>query len=136
MIGAEVAARLPLLRQQAESLMVDTCTITRSAGNGTLNTTTGQYTPPTPTTVYTGKCRVKANSRFDHVIQFGEQPVSLYRFTVSIPMSATTVLVDDIITINTSALDPAMPNLRLRVREPEFGSQVTARRIGCELNAG
>ena len=138
MIGAEIAAALPQLRAEAESLMRDTCMITRIDPDGTpvFNSDTGLYVDPLPLTVYTGKCRVKGNARFDHVVQAGGQPVTLYRFAVSVPVGSITFKVDDIVHVTASALDPAMVGLNLRVRQPEFGSQITARRLGCEENAG
>ncbi len=116
--------------------MFDACTITRASTTPpVLNQSTGQYDHPAQVTVYSGKCRVKGNARNDHVREAGDQPLTFYRFTVSVPMSATVFEVDDTVHITSSALDPALAGVRMRVREPEFGSQITARRLGCEVNA-
>jgi hypothetical protein len=124
-------------RRAADGLMTDTCTITRGNPNpGPFDTVTGTYSTPAATVIYTGKCRARGSARFDKVVDAGGQPITLYRFTVSLPVDGTVFHVDDIVLLTSSALDPALAGLLLRVREPEFGSQITARRLGCEVNAG
>ncbi len=137
-IGPVIAATLPYLQAQAISMMGDRCTVTRRDPNGkpVLNPVTGTLSGPLPLTVYTGICRVTAKTRFDKVVAAGGEPVTLYRFIVSVPIQDVAFEVDDIVHIDASAFDPAMVGLELRVRQPEFGSQITARRLGCELNAG
>jgi hypothetical protein len=136
-IGPILASTMPYLRTQAESMMGETCTITRTnPAPGPFDPVTGMYATPTPLTVYSGPCRVKGNVRADRIVHAGEQPVTLYRFTVSVPVGSTVFEVDDTVHVTASALDPGMAGLNLRVREPEYGSQITARRLGCELNAG
>jgi hypothetical protein len=117
--------------------MFDACIITRASTNApVLNETTGAYTAAAATTLYTGACRVKPRDNADQVVDAGGQAVSLFPYVVSVPVSAVAYAVDDIVTITASALDPAMIGLSLRVRQPNLGSQVTARRLGCEVNAG
>lgn len=125
-------------RAAAEALMVDTCTITRSATRGTFNETTLQYDSPTTTSLYTGKCRVKpaGGQVSDRVVQFGEQAVSLWPFQVSVPISVENLAVDDLVTITASSLDPDLVGTVLRVRDVTQGTHITARRLGCEVNAG
>jgi hypothetical protein len=137
-IGPIIGATLPYLRGQAGSMMFETCLITRLDPTAVpvMDQTTGVYTTPPPAIVYSGPCRVKGNTRFDKVVEAGEQPITHYRFTVSVPVTSVTFQVDDTVHVTSSQLDPAMAGLTLRVREPEFGSQITARRLGCELNAG
>jgi hypothetical protein len=134
-IGEEVSARLPLLRAQAESLMQDACTITRTTAGTTFNETTGQYDAGSTSTLYTGKCRVKPRDNADRVVQFGERAVSFWPYIVSVPMSVTTVELNDVITITASALDASLVGLKLRVREVLAGSHLTARRLSCEVDA-
>src|SRR5213075_776715 len=52
-LGEAMSAALPLLQGQAESMMTDTCTITRP-GTPVFNASTGTYATPS-TTIYTGK---------------------------------------------------------------------------------
>lgn len=124
-------------RAAAEALMVDACTITRVTPGTVFNETTGQYddTPP-PTTVYTGKCRVKPRDNADRVVQYGQEAVSLWPYIVSIPMAESGVELDDIVTVTASALDTALVGAGFRVRQVLAGSHLTARRLGCERNAG
>lgn len=124
-------------RAAAEALMVDQCTITRaSTAEPVFNEETGGYAPGAPTTVYEGPCRVKPRDNVDRVVQAGEQPISLWPYLVSVPMSTLDVQLDDRITITLAALDPALLGLALRVRQVLKGSHITARRLGCESNEG
>lgn len=115
-------------RAAAESLMVDACAVTRP-GAQTLNETTGVLTTAT-TAVYAGKCRVKAETS-DTQTAAGDRATMIRRFTVSLPMAVTTVAVDDVVTITTSALDAGLPGMVLVVNGAAAGSQVTARRLAC-----
>ena len=54
----DVTRVLPELRAEAEALMVDACTVT-GPGAPSWNDTTGTYTPGSPVTAYSGKCRVQ-----------------------------------------------------------------------------
>jgi hypothetical protein len=124
-------------RRAAEGLQSDRCTITRASTSAPVfNETTGTYTPAAPTTLYTGACRVKPRDNADRVVDAGGRAVSLYPYVVSVPVSAVAYAVDDIVTVTVSALDPALAGLVLRVRQPNVGSQVTARRLGCEVDGG
>lgn len=112
----------------AESLMTDVCTITRTIGR-TFDETTNTYTPTT-TPVYSGKCRVKPANTVSRDVQAGEQQVSLWPFAVSIPVSVTTELDDDV-TVTASA-DASLVGRTLRVRSVARGTYLTARRLDCE----
>lgn len=123
-------------RTAALALMVDTCTITRVTPGTVFNEATGQYDAATVTTIYTGACRVKPRDNADRVVQYGQEAVSFWPFIVSVPMTVTTVDLDDLVTITASSLDPALVGLVLRVREVLSGSHLTARRMSCESNEG
>lgn len=128
--AADVAERGQIL---AESLMVDACTITRGgSGAPTFNSTTGTYTPPAGSTVYTGACRVKPSALSGNTtVQAGEREVSLWPFAVSVPVSVTDVDLNDLVTITASA-DASLVGRELRVRSVARGTFVTARRLDCE----
>lgn len=112
--------------------MVDECTITRAGvGAPVFDPATGTYTDPAPTTQYQGKCRVKPRDLVDRVVQAGDQPTSIWPYLVSIPFGAADVTVDDVITITASA-DPTLVDRELRVRSATRGTNITARRLGCE----
>lgn len=140
MIGPAITAALPFIQSQAESLMTDEVTFTRAAGTPTFDPSTGSYTTPTPMVVYSGKCRISGHkTRFDRVYEAGAEPVSTMRIYVDLPVAADyDAAVDDIGTV-TASLDPRAVGQKLRVRQPQYGSQMSARHLGCEwteLNAG
>lgn len=123
-------------RRAAEALMTDTCTITRGVGGPVFDPGLGEYVAGAGEQLYSGRCRVRPRDNADQVVEAGGQNVSLFPYVVSVPVSSTAFDVDDLVTVTASALDPALPGLVLRVRQVNIGSQVTARRIGCELDAG
>jgi hypothetical protein len=123
-------------RAEAERLMVDWCTINRPSSGGSFSAITGQWTPSAGTLVYEGKCRVKPRDNADRVVQFGQEATTLLPYVVSIPMVATGVKVDDVITVTDCDLDPDVLTKTLRVRQTLAGSHLTARRLSCEVNEG
>lgn len=123
-------------RTAASALMVDACTITRGQGATVLDPNTGEYVTTPGPTVYSGPCRVKPNNPADQVVDAGGQAVTLLPFIVSVPVTATVYKIDDRVTITVSALDPALVGTVLRVRQTFAGSHITARRLGCEVDAG
>jgi hypothetical protein len=116
-------------RAAAERLMVDTCTITRVTG-GSSDPETGVRTETT-TAVYTGKCRVqqrpivRAGGRHD----VGEASVVDVNYTLQLPMSVTTVLVEDRAVVTASALDPALVGRAFRVASQAAKTHATMRRF-------
>ena len=117
----------------AEQTMTDTCIITR-AGDPTYNPSTLAYTTPS-TTVYSGKCRVKPQNVMDRQVQAGERAVQIWPYVVSVPMSVTGVQVDDVVTVTASA-DADLEGQVLVVKDVTRGTNVTARRLGCEDQNG
>lgn len=116
----------------AEQLMVDSCTITRAGARGSFDSTTGTYSAAAADTRYTGKCRVKPSAlSANQAVQAGERAVSLWPFTVSVPIAVDNVELDDIVTVTASA-DPSLVGHRLRVRSIARGTYLTARRLDCE----
>ena len=123
-------------RAAAEALMSDACTVTRGTATQTFDPATGEYVTTPGAQVYSGPCRVKPRDNTDRVVEAGGQAVSLFPFVVSVPISATTFEVDDVVTVTASQLDPAMVGLVLRVKQIATGSHLTARRLGAEVDAG
>ena len=116
-------------RRIAQRLMQDTCTISRPGTTRTFNPATNSYST-TPTVVYSGRCRVKPQPTTDTVSNVGEQAISRWPYTVSVPTAALPQLDDQVLI--TASDDPALANLKLRVRTVVKGTNVTARRLGCE----
>ena len=133
-IGGAIAGALPLLRRQAESMMVDTCTITRASGPPTFDAVTGVYTDPTPTTVYTGKCRVRTRSLGflrNREVEAGERETVIWPYMVMVPVTDADVQVLDKVTV-TASQDPALVGVTLRVRTAQLATNATARKLDCE----
>lgn len=116
-------------RAAAESLMVDTCTVTRLAGEVT-NEDTGVVTPTT-STVYTGRCRVQQSQlgADSTPADPGEAYVRVVAFEVQLPMSVVGVRVQDVITITASPLDPDLVGRAFNVLGLAHKTHATARRI-------
>jgi hypothetical protein len=81
-------------RAAAERLMLDTCTIQRTASL-TTDPDTGVVTP-TYTTVYTGKCKVQQQSPASAPTVVGEASVFVGQLELNLPMSVTGVQPDDL----------------------------------------
>jgi hypothetical protein len=132
-LGSEIAGALPFLRESAESMMVDACTITRVSGAPVFDSATGTYTDPAPTTVYTGECRVRTRGKFlrDKTVQAGEADTYIWPYIVSVPVSVTTVNLLDIVTV-TASRDPALVGAVMRVQIESLSTNGTARKLDCE----
>lgn len=125
---------LPILvaagRARADSIMSDTCTITRKTTTFT-DPDTGVRTQTT-TTLYTGKCRVKQNSASASASEPGEALSLLLTLTVQVPMSVTGVEPDDIVTVTASQMDPDLVGRKFAVKDLAHSSHTTARRLGVQ----
>lgn len=114
--------------------MLDTCTIDLPLAGQVYDPATDFYITPS-TELYFGRCRVKAVDNADQVVDAGAEVVSLWPFEVLVPMSVVGLVRDAVVTVRTSALDPELVGLRLRIRAVGQGTFVTARRLGCEVQA-
>jgi hypothetical protein len=132
-LAGEIAATLPALRAAAERRMVDSCTITHpAAGLGTFDDDTHTYAPPTETPVYAGRCRVQTRDGLVAADRnVGERQITVLRFEVHVPLVATGIAVDDLVTI-TAARDPDLVGRRFRVTASHAKTDATARRLQCE----
>ncbi len=130
-LGAVTAGRAAAL-----GLMVDTCRITRGTPTSVFDPETGEYVTTPGEEIYAGPCRVKPRDNTDTVVDAAGDAVTLLPYIVSVPVDATEYLVDDLITVTASVLDPTLVGAELRVKQPLLGSLLTARRLGCEVNAG
>ena len=130
-----ITAELPALRAQAESLMVDTCTITSGAATRTYDTNTRTTTTTEGATIYSGKCRVQVTDSVTTTGEnVGEQLVITERVTISIPVNAVPVPLNSVITITAVAdiSDPTLVDRKYRVTGSHAGTHKTARRLPCE----
>ena len=131
MLVDDIAWALPQLRQQAEALMVDGCTITRSGGTSSeFNPDTGEWeTLPAGASVYEGRCQVRSQNAAEVVA--AEQEVGQHIYTVSVPWDTTGVTRGDRVTVTQSA-DPWLQGRTLTVTDVHGATNVTKRRLLCE----
>lgn len=121
-------------RDLAEALMVDGCTITRpGAGVPVFDPNTGTYPNADATPVYTGKCRVQLADSLDvRTQEFGALAVNLNRVTVSIPIDATDVQTEDVVTVTSAVHDPVLVGRDFTVQGVPAKTHATARRLEAE----
>lgn len=134
MLGYDIAAALPELRQQAESMMVDTCTVeyvNGSAWDEGAGTSVPTYAPR-----YTGKCRVQTTLTEPSNPDAGEREWTVESFTISLPMSATGFQVGDRVTITKTLLDPDLLGRVFTVAALAHKTHMTARRLRVEEVTG
>lgn len=118
-------------RAAAEALMLDACTIARTTGSST-DPDTGVVTPTT-STAYTGKCKVQQSKvPIGEPKDLGEASILVVHLEVHVPMSATGIQVDDVVTVTASALDPDLIGRRFTVRGVAHKSFLTARRLDVQ----
>ena len=136
MLGHDVAAALPALRAQAESLMVDSCTITAPAAS-TWDEDAGAHVPGVPTVVYSGPCRVQIPQSVPGAPVAGEAEWSTAAVVVSIPVvGSEPVRVGATVTITAAEHDSALVGAEYTVVGiPLAKTHATARRLRCEAVA-
>ena len=131
-LGAAVVGALPGMRAEAESMMRDSCAITRPGGGETWDDATGGYLPGSTVILYSGRCRVRRPNVAEREALAGDADWTLMGAVVSIPVGGTT---DDLLgaTVRVVAceMDPALAGRDLVVVAPHAQSQATARRLRC-----
>jgi hypothetical protein len=119
-------------RAAAEAIMVDACTVTMPAATASQSEVTGKVTKGSPTSLYSGKCRLQLlDVRPEHA-DAGERIWTAQQATISVPVSVTGIVVGCEVTITASALDPDLVGKVFRVRAVASKTYLTARRLTCE----
>lgn len=113
---------LTTARAAAETIMVDTCTITRDAqgtDDDTLNQATGALTPPVPDiiTVYAGRCLVRPAENVPRSVAEGGVAITASLYEASLPYSAPVVSPGDLLAVTACVWDPALVGRAFRVRQ-------------------
>ena len=129
MIGDDIAAALPELRAQAESMMQDRCAITMPGARVWVDVS-GTYST-TPAVLYAGQCRVQRPSAADRPASAGEAGYVLGDVVVSLPVTAPAVPVGAAVTVTESAHDPMLSGSVFSVLGPHRKTYATARRYEC-----
>jgi hypothetical protein len=124
-----VSAASVLARAQAAAtaLMVDACTVRHLASSST-DPETGAATP-TYTTVYTGPCKLQQRSAGASPTSVGQAEVLIGQLEVHLPLSATGVSSDDLVTVTASAHDADLVGRTFRIRGLSHKSFLSARRF-------
>lgn len=117
-------------RRWAEALMVDTCTIRRTAGPaGALDPDTGERTAAPTEVVYSGRCKVQTYEPAESKPSSGQHVFTVQRYSVHVPISAPVVAVDDRIEIATAVADEHLVGRLYRVSGLLHKSLATAQRL-------
>lgn len=109
----DILRALPVFRSEAESLMLDTCTITRP-GEPVTDPETGDVTNSAET-VYEGKCKVQSKDSATSSPEAGEATFTVVSRQVHIPANAADVRDGDVVTITTSRLNAFTVGKQYRV---------------------
>lgn len=118
-------------RRLAESLMVDTVTITR-AGTPTPDPETGLETPST-VTIYSGKAKIQTFEPYESEPDGVAHQYVSQRLALHIPVGAGPVAVDDIATVTAAPRDPAMVGRSFRIAASMNKTAATAQRLPIEF---
>ena len=133
MLGDDIAAALPGLRAQAESMMRDSCVITGPAGAPVWDEAAGTYTTGEPVVVYTGPCRVRQASAAPQTTDAGETGWAVDAFVLLLPVSTSTAVGDGHTVAFTAASDPALLAVTAQVQGGHAQTFTTARRLLCKV---
>jgi D-alanyl-D-alanine carboxypeptidase len=139
MLAHDIAAALPLLREEAEARMVDACVITRAGGDEVFDPNTGDYTTPPGSTVYSGKCEVQVSDGLNaREAEAGGTELTVTRVTVKLPVNAVTGQVrdGDTVRLTSSTNDPALVDQVFRVVGLHAKTYASARRLHVERVTG
>lgn len=114
-IGDDVAAALPELRAQAESMMTAHCVIRMKGPGFVFDPVTKTGSVQRGDVVYSGKCRVRPSSSLDRNADLvGEQRVTTASYVVRVPVGVSGVVPDCVVTIDQSN-DPHMQGREVSV---------------------
>ena len=125
---------LPDLQTLLHSTLKDQCTITRLT-TATFNPGTGQLTPGTPTTIYTGPCLVVARDAYQRETTIVDDMTTLQSYTAVIPPDVATVDDDDVFTVDQSD-DPMLQGRALRIVGVRMATEAVGRVLFLEDTLG
>lgn len=122
-----MSARSALLagRRRAESLMVDTLSITRPSGE--VDPFTGQPINPEP--VYEGRGKIQTFRPHESLPEAGGAQWVTQRYEAHLPVDAGPVRADDTVEV-VASVNPHLVGRRYRVAAPDVKSMQTAQRVG------
>jgi hypothetical protein len=125
-------SELAAMRETSTSAMPDRVKITRIGAGGTLNPTTGVFTPSTSAVLYDGVGRVRAPASATEMERiFGDTEMTVQRYVVKVPSSTVGIQRDDRIAV-TNSTDPDIVGRSFRVVSAVVGSNHVDRTLGVE----
>lgn len=132
MLADDIAAALPELRAQAESLMRDAVLIQRQTGVTTDPVTLEET--PTYATVYTGKARIQRPGNQPADLVAGEVEFGIEAVLIQAPLTATGIDRDHRVTVTALGpeSDPDLLGLVATVKANLTKSHPTKRTLVCE----
>lgn len=114
-------------RRRIEGRMVDMCLVRRRTGQTT--SSSGVITP-TFSTIYSGKCRIQADSETGAEKEVGQARIMITKLTLQIPISAPALKDGDEVSISQSLYDERLVGRKYIVRDVPAKTEATARRVG------
>lgn len=117
-------------RAAAEALMLDACRVERP-GESVTDPDSGDVTP-SMSPVFEGKCKVQQTMSQGANPAAGSHAFTIQDSRVDFPVSAGPLMVDDVVTMTASALDPQLVGTVFRVAELFHKSYATAQRTRVE----
>lgn len=128
-------ADLTAMRSTSTAALPDTCMVKRPDADmsGSLNTSTGVFTPSAGTTVYTGACRIRPAAGLTEVVAiFGDDQITQGRYVGTFPWDTPELAVGDLVSV-TAASDAYIDEVVFRVVRIGGGSWLIDRRVGLEV---
>lgn len=120
-------------RPTANGQLTAECVITRpSSTPNAWDDAAGQNVYPTPSSVYSGACRVQRQAEAT-AVTVADRTVPVAGFVVVIPTTAALVQVNDVVEVTVCVGDPALVGRTLKVRYALRGSITWQRDLICDL---
>src|ERR1044071_9492141 len=110
--------------------MVDMCTIQRRTGSST-DQDTGVATP-TYSSIYSGQCRFQVAAPSASPADVGQEQVFIQQTILQLPMTATGIDNEDVVTCTASVNDPDLVVRKYWVKGILRKTHTTARRLSLE----
>lgn len=111
-------------RALAESLMIDTCTVSRASGEP------NEVTGITPTVeVYSGPAKSQTYEAYEQTPESGGHSYTVQRYAAHFPVGSFTPQVGDVIEWTSCPLDPSRVGTRERITAPFSKTLATAQRV-------
>lgn len=127
-IGFDIAAALPEMQAEAESMMLDTIRVDQMGDTPVFDPATSASTVPVISTPYQGKARVKVADRQALDMVNADARTTVQRYTVWVPVEVTGLRPGLVVTVVESG-DLDMVGRTLLINAAQGGTFVTARKF-------